>query len=100
MPRRWHAMTNKEVIEHFKTDAQSGLSDKKVGERAARFGPNELAKAPKPPLWQLFINQFKDFMVLVLLAATAISGFLGEYADAVTIMIIVIINAVLGFIQE
>ncbi len=100
MPRRWHAMTNKEVIEHFKTDAQSGLSDKKVNERAARFGPNELAKAPKPPLWQLFINQFKDFMVLVLLAATAISGFLGEYADAVTIMIIVIINAVLGFIQE
>jgi Ca2+-transporting ATPase len=46
------------------------------------------------------LAQFKDFMVLVLLAATAVSGFLGEYADAITIAIIVIVNAVLGFVQE
>jgi Ca2+-transporting ATPase len=51
-------------------------------------------------LWQLFLNQFKDFMVLVLLAATAVSGLLGEYADAVAILIIVVVNAILGFIQE
>lgn len=100
MAGRWYALTQQEIVEHFKTDEKRGLSDKEVKERAAMFGPNELAKAPKAPPWQLFINQFKDFMVLILLAATAISGFLGEYADAVTIMVIVVINAVLGFIQE
>jgi len=100
MAGRWYALTEQEIEEHFKTDGKRGLTDKEVKERAARFGPNELAKVPKAPTWQLFINQFKDFMVLILLAATAISGFLGEYADAVTILVIVVINAVLGFIQE
>lgn len=100
MAGRWYALTQQEVVEQFKTDGKRGLSDKEVKERASRFGPNELAKAPKAPPWQLFVNQFKDFMVLVLLAATAISGLLGEYADAITIMIIVVVNAVLGFVQE
>lgn len=100
MAGRWYALNQQEVVEQFKTDGKRGLSDKEVKERASRFGPNELARAPKAPPWQLFVNQFRDFMVLVLLAATAISGFLGEYADAVTIMIIVVVNAILGFIQE
>lgn len=100
MAGRWYALSQQEVVEHFQTDERKGLPEKDVRERFARFGPNDLARAPKPPLWQLFLNQFKDFMVLVLLAATAISGFLGEYADAITIMIIVVLNAVLGFVQE
>ncbi|NLI11175.1 MAG: calcium-transporting P-type ATPase, PMR1-type [Peptococcaceae bacterium] len=100
MPARWYSLTEQEVVERLKTDLKKGLTDREVKERAARFGPNELLKAPKTPPWVLFLNQFKDFMVLVLLAATAVSGFLGEYADAVTIMIIVAVNAVLGFVQE
>ncbi|MCL6635464.1 MAG: HAD-IC family P-type ATPase, partial [Peptococcaceae bacterium] len=100
MAGRWYALTQQEVLEHLKSDGSKGLTDREVRERAARFGPNELARAPKDPPWQLFLNQFKDFMVLILLAATAVSGFLGEYADAVTIMIIVIVNAILGFVQE
>ncbi|MFZ5648496.1 MAG: calcium-translocating P-type ATPase, SERCA-type [Bacillota bacterium] len=100
MAGQWHMMTVREVLEAFRTSAAKGLDVKEAGERLVRFGPNELAKAPPVPLWSLFLNQFKDFLVLVLLAATVLSGFLGEYADAVTIMIIVIINAFLGCVQE
>ncbi len=100
MSNRWYTLNVQEVLGKLKTDPHKGLSDKEVRERALRFGPNELARAPGEPAWKLFMAQFKDFMVLVLLAATAVSGFLGEYADAITIAIIVIVNAVLGFVQE
>ena len=100
MTGQWHVMDVREVLEALQTNTAKGLDDREAGERAARFGPNELAKAPPLPLWSLFINQFKDFLVLVLLAATVLSGLLGEYADAVTIMVIVIINALLGCFQE
>ncbi|MFZ5651660.1 MAG: calcium-translocating P-type ATPase, SERCA-type [Bacillota bacterium] len=100
MAGRWHMMAFREVLETLRTSASKGLDEKEAGERLGRFGPNELAKAPPVPLWSLFFSQFKDFLVLVLLAATILSGFLGEYADAVTIMIIVIINAFLGCFQE
>ena len=100
MAGQWHTMAVREVLEALQVNSARGLGEREAGERLARFGPNEMIKAPPVPLWRLFINQFKDFLVLVLLAATVLSGFLGEYADAVTIMIIVIINAMLGCFQE
>lgn len=100
MSSRWYTLSVQEVLAKLKTDPQKGLSDREATERSLRFGPNELAKAPREPAWKLLTAQFKDFMVLVLLAATVISGFLGEYADAITIAIIVIVNAALGFVQE
>lgn len=100
MGGQWHMMSVREVLEALRTDGARGLDEREAGERLARFGPNEMAKAPPVQLWRLFAGQFNDFLVLVLLAATVMSGFLGEYADAVTIMIIVLINAVLGCVQE
>jgi len=100
MGGQWHTMSVREVLQSLRSDPLKGLSEKEAAERAARFGPNEMAKAPPVPLWRLFADQFKDFLVLVLLAATVLSGFLGEYADAATIMFIVIINAILGCVQE
>lgn len=100
MVGRWYALSGEEVVVKLGTDSKKGLNEKDAKERLERFGPNELARSAKVPLWSLFLNQFTDFMVLVLLAATFISGLLGEYADAVTIMIIVIVNAILGFVQE
>ncbi|MGB9803021.1 calcium-transporting P-type ATPase, PMR1-type [Desulfofundulus sp.] len=100
MPEQWYSLTGEEVAAVFQSDPHKGLDEREVRERVARFGPNELAKAPRVPLWRKFMEQFKDFMVLILLAATVISGFLGEFVDAATIMIIVIINAILGCIQE
>jgi Ca2+-transporting ATPase len=100
MAERWHCLSPAEVLEKMNTDPKKGLSDREGKERLARYGPNLLVKTAEISPWRLLLNQFSDFMVLVLLAATAISGFLGEYADAVTIMIIVVVNAVLGFVQE
>lgn len=100
MGGQWHLMSVREVLEILRSDASRGLDEKEVSERQARFGPNDLAKSPPDPLWRLFAGQFKDFLVLVLLAATVVSGFLGEYADAITIMVIVMINAFLGCVRE
>ncbi len=100
MTTRWFAMKRQEVLEQLATCSEKGLDEQQAKERMEQFGPNKLISARKTPPWQMFLNQFKDFMVLVLIAATVISGFLGEWADAVTIMIIVVVNAVLGFVQE
>ncbi len=100
MPEQWYSLTGEEVAAVLQSDPHRGLDEREVRERTARFGPNELARTPRVPLWRMFLEQFKDFMVLILLAATVISGFLGEYVDAATIMVIVIINAILGCVQE
>jgi Ca2+-transporting ATPase len=77
-----------------------GLSWEEAKERRARHGTNELTEKRNISLITLFLNQFKDFMVLVLMAATLVSGLLGEYLDAITIVAIIVMNGILGFIQE
>lgn len=100
MTTRWFAMKRQQVLEKLATCSEKGLDEQEARARLEQFGPNKLIDARKTPPWQKFLNQFKDFMVLVLIAATIVSGFLGEWADAITIMIIVVINAILGFVQE
>lgn len=100
MARQWHMMDVREVLYALRTDADRGLDEKEAEARLARFGPNEAVRYPPRPLWRLFINQFRDFPVPVLLAATVLSGFLGEYTDALTIMMIVVIHAILGCVRE
>lgn len=77
-----------------------GLSDTEAARRLKQIGPNQLTETSKPSLLALFVEQFKDFMIGVLLVATLISGMLGEFADSLTIIAIVMVNAILGFIQE
>nr|WP_255679624.1 calcium-translocating P-type ATPase, SERCA-type [Brevibacillus humidisoli] len=96
----WHLVTAEETAGRLGTDLTGGLSAAEVQKRQERFGPNQLTEAGQIPLMLLFIHQFKDFMVGILLAATVISFFLGEYLDAITIIAIIILNGVLGFIQE
>ena len=97
---KWHARTVAEAINFWLTSPDEGLNTQEVKNRLHKFGNNQLTEKEKPAKWRRFVAQFQDFMVLVLLAATLISAFLGEYADAVTILAIVMINAVLGFVQE
>ncbi len=97
---KWHCRTADEAINYWRTDRNEGLANTEVEERLKSFGYNEVAEKEKPAWWRRFLAQFQDFMVLVLLAATLISGLLGEYMDAVTILAIVVLNAVLGFLQE
>lgn len=97
---KWHELTVNEVVQHTKTDPKTGLTTKEVQNRMKKFGLNEIEEKEKPSVILMFIAQFKDFMVLVLLAATLISGLLGEYIDAIAIIAIVLLNGILGFIQE
>ena len=78
----------------------SGLTTKEAEKRIEKFGLNELEHHSKASPIKIFLAQFNDFIVWVLIAATIISGIIGDKADAVTILIIVVINAFLGFIQE
>ncbi len=96
----YHQMDENGAAKSLQTNIKTGLSTKLADERRKKVGRNELSEGEKQSVILLFFSQFKDFMVLVLLAATLISGFLGEYIDAVAIMVIVLINGLLGFIQE
>lgn len=96
----WHQMSADELQQALDVNGNSGLSSEEAVKRREVHGANELSEGEKISPIALFLNQFKDFMVLVLMGATLISGLLGEYLDAVTIIAIIIINGILGFVQE
>lgn len=77
-----------------------GLSANAVEKKTAQYGPNRLMEKKKRPPWLLFLRQFKDFMILVLLVAAVISAIAGDMTDAIIILVIVLLNAIVGFIQE
>ncbi|WP_201713744.1 cation-translocating P-type ATPase [Rossellomorea arthrocnemi] len=97
---KFHEMRQEDIEQSLNTNYQNGLSTDDVVNRRKQFGYNQLEEAEKQSALLLFFSQFKDFMVLVLLAATLISGLLGEYIDAIAIIAIVFINGFLGFFQE
>jgi len=96
------------VLERLDSDEKGGLSSEEARRRLEKFGPNELKEAEKTTLWEMFLGQFEDVLVLILLAATLISFLLwlydpGEEAypyDSIIILLIVLANAILGVIQE
>ncbi|NLC77541.1 MAG: calcium-transporting P-type ATPase, PMR1-type [Clostridia bacterium] len=98
--RPWHRLESQEVVEILKSDLRKGLSSEEAGKRLKIYGPNQLQEPQAVSPLKILLSQFSDFMVLVLIGATLISGLLGEYADAITILAIVVVNALLGFVQE
>ncbi|MED4124507.1 calcium-translocating P-type ATPase, SERCA-type [Halalkalibacterium halodurans] len=97
---KWYQMGEEEVKKATGVLGADGLPQREVDKRLKRVGFNKLDEGESVSALILFFMQFKDFMVLVLLAATLISGLLGEYIDAITIILIILLNGVLGFIQE
>ncbi len=95
----WHLTDIKEVLELTQSSSE-GLTTIEAEKRLETYGPNEIAAAKKKSPFVLFLHQFKDFMILVLVAAAIISGLLGDVTDTIVIIAIVILNAVVGFIQE
>jgi Ca2+-transporting ATPase len=79
---------------------KDGLSDAEAENRLKELGPNSLEEKKKKPVWLLFLNQFKDLMILILAAAAVISGVVGDLTDTIIILVIIFLNAVLGFVQE
>lgn len=96
----WHSLSPETVRERLGTDLERGLSDDDAGRRLAEHGPNELAARKRITLFRMILDQFKDFLILILIAAGAVSLAVGETADAVVIYLIVVLNAALGASQE
>jgi Ca2+-transporting ATPase len=97
---RYHVLTAEQVLAALATDPDRGLDPDEVERRAALYGPNELRAEHKTPPWRMFIAQFNDFMIWVLFAAVAISAFEGQLPEAIAITAILLLNGILGFVQE
>lgn len=100
LAKTWHLTPSATLLKELGTKPQSGLSQVQAKERLAKLGPNLLIGKPPAGPWRIFLRQFQDFMVLVLLGTVIISVALGEYLDATAIFAIVFLNAILGFSQE
>ncbi len=98
--QQWHATTVDEACKLQETDRTRGLSAAEAARRLGLFGRNELAEAPRPGIWHMLWAQFRNFIVILLIVAAVASAILGEFPEALAIMAIVIINAILGVVQE
>ena len=96
----WYKKSIETVASELSVELEKGLSDEEVKSRLAQYGHNELKEKEKEPLIKKIINQLKDFLVLILIGASIVSAAVGEGTDAIVIIAIVIINAVLGVVQE
>ena len=99
-PEAWHALEADETLAQFDTPVDSGLSTQEVAKRIEHYGPNQLAEAPPTTIWQMLWEQFNNFVVILLIVAAVISALLGDYVEAGAIIAIVVLNAVLGIVQE
>ena len=95
----WHQLHTAEVYAQMGT-SEKGLTQDGVLQKRKECGTNELLEKKKKPVWLIFLLQFKDFMIIVLIAAAIISGFIGDLTDSLIILVIVLLNAILGFVQE
>jgi len=96
---KWHSKSPANIMVLLKTDP-SGLTNDEAKSRLQKYGFNELRETKRVTPLQIFLGQFKDIFVIMLLVATAISFLIGETVDAATIAAIVALNAVVGFVQE
>jgi Ca2+-transporting ATPase len=96
----WHAMTPEQILQQLATPPETGLSSAEAAERLDAFGPNQLTESAGVTFWQMLIDQFNNFVVIMLIVAAIISAVLGDWEEAAAILAIVILNATLGVIQE
>jgi Ca2+-transporting ATPase len=96
----WHSLGAQAACADFGVDPQHGLSAATAAKRLAEQGSNALAERARRPAWRLFVDQFRDFMIVVLVAAGLIAGIVGEPQDSAAIVVIVVLNGVIGFVQE
>jgi Ca2+-transporting ATPase len=95
----WHTLSIDETLARLGTGSQ-GLSSDEARRRLAQYGPNELEQAEKISRWKIFLSQFKNVLIIILLIATAISAALGQGTEAIAIFLIVLFSAFTGYIQE
>jgi Ca2+-transporting ATPase len=98
--RAFHSQPIESTAARLEAELSRGLSVEEAARRLAQHGYNELPAAAKTPLWKLFLQQFNDFVVMLLIVASVVSALLGDEIEAVAIMAIVLLNAAIGLIQE
>jgi len=96
----WHTLSAEETAQKLDTESHRGLSHDEAGKRYLKYGANILHEVEVRSPWRMLLNQFSEFMILVLIGAAIISGIVGDVEDTITIVVIIILNAVIGFIQE
>jgi Ca2+-transporting ATPase len=96
----WHCLEGEAAARHLESDLNAGLSGQQVEARRAESGPNALQEAGRRHPLVMLAAQFTDFMILVLIAAAVIAGFIGEPQDTIAIVVIVFLNGIIGFVQE
>lgn len=96
----WYQRTAEEAVGEFQTDVKTGLTRAEAERRLAEYGPNELIERGAKSPWRILWEQLTAILVLVLIAAAVVSLILGDYKDAIAILVIVILNAAIGFRQE
>ena len=102
---KWYQQEIKEVEEKLQTNQEKGLNIEEVKKRQEKYGYNQLKANKKKTLWQRFVDQFKDFSIVVLIIAAIVSGAVGiaegeGITDTIIILIVVIVNAIIGITQE
>jgi Ca2+-transporting ATPase len=98
--RKWYSQEADEIANKLNVNIEKGLTSEEVQKRLETYGPNALKGAPPRSIISMFIAQLKETLVLILIVAALVSGALGEWADSIVILIIVVLNAVLGVVQE
>jgi len=97
---KWHSLSSQDMAKELGTDLKRGLETAKAAARLAQLGPNELVERKGPSFWKLLLNQFNQFLVIILIVSALISFGLGEWLDGGAILTIVILNAIIGVVQE
>ena len=97
---RFAGLTVAESLAELAVDPATGLSPAEVDQRRAQYGSNRLAERVERPQWKKFLDQFRSGIVVILAAAAAIAGAVGDLKDTVVIAVVLIINAILGYVQE
>src|SRR5471030_2892095 len=96
----WFDTTSQDILRKLNVDPNIGLSELEAKNRLEKNGENKLDSQKKKNTWQLFLSQINDVMIYILLGAAIISAFMKEYSDAVIILIVILINALIGVVQE
>jgi Ca2+-transporting ATPase len=100
LQKPWHTLTAEETLAQQNVLAEQGLPQSEAQKRFEKHGPNELVEKGAKKPWKILLDQFKETMVVVLIIAALISALISDWKDAIAILIIVVLNAVLGFVQE